>query len=53
MNRKLIIIGNEGSIQKGSFLPGVKKDVNNYLNFFFSPYDHILSSIPTPSTLHK
>lgn len=36
MKRKLIIIGNQGSIYENNYLPGVKKDVDNYLNFFGS-----------------
>lgn len=36
MKRCLIIIGNQGTPSKGNFLPGVSRDVNNYLSFFKS-----------------
>ena len=36
MKRCLIIIGNQGTPSKGNFLPGVSRDVNNYLYFFKS-----------------
>lgn len=36
MKRCLIIIGNQGIPSKGNFLPGVSRDVNNYLFFFKS-----------------
>lgn len=36
MKRCLIIIGNQGIPSKGNFLPGVSRDVNNYLSFFKS-----------------
>ena len=36
MKRCLIIIGNQGSPNQGNFLPGVSRDVNNYLTFFKS-----------------
>lgn len=36
MKRCLIIIGNQGTPNKGNFLPGVSRDVNNYLSFFKS-----------------
>lgn len=36
MKRCLIIIGNQGTPSKGNYLPGVSRDVNNYLSFFKS-----------------
>lgn len=61
MKRCLIIIGNQGSPSKGNYLPGVSRDVDNYLAFFKSDnggawendeiiskcYDWTLSSLRT------